>query len=81
MRNEKMTLEQQLKELKVLAGIYKPYQPKDEPQENISHIGTAKSKYQKKHKIEPGTDDWFRLWFARPRLTGETPFDGAYSKE
>jgi|TARA_B100000809_G_scaffold831_1_gene942 hypothetical protein len=69
-----MTLEQQLKELKVLAGIYKPYQPKDEPQENISYIGTAKSKYQKKHKIEPGTDDWFRLWFARPRLTGESPY-------
>ena len=76
MRNGKMTLEQQLKELKVLAGIYTPYNvgDKEEPQENISYIGTAKSKYQKKHKIEPGTDDWFRLWFARPRLTGESPY-------
>jgi|TARA_B110000263_G_scaffold17940_1_gene14324 hypothetical protein len=69
-----MTLEQQLKELKVLSGIYKPYQPEELHQENISYIGTAKSKYQKKHKIEPGTDDWFRLWFARPRLTGESPY-------
>ena len=74
MRNGKMTLEQQLKELKVLAGIYKPYQMEDTHQENISYIGTEKSKYQKKHKIEPGTDDWFRLWFARPRLTGESPY-------
>ena len=74
MRNGKMTLEQQLKELKVLAGIYKPYQMEDTHQENISYIGTEKSKYQKKHKIEPGTDDWFRLWFARPKLTGENPY-------
>ena len=63
-----------MKELKVLSGIYKPYQPEETQQENISYIGTAKSKYQKKHKIEPGTDDWFRLWFARPRLTGESPY-------
>ena len=74
MRREKMNLEQQLEELKVLSGIYKPYQPEELHQENISYIGTAKSKYQKKHKIEPGTDDWFRLWFARPRLTGESPY-------
>jgi hypothetical protein len=69
-----MTFEEQLQELKVLSGIYKPYQIEDTQQENISYIGTAKSKYQKKHNIEPGTDDWFRLWFARPKLTGESPY-------
>jgi len=74
MRSEKMTLERQLKELKVLSGIYKPYQPEELNQENISYIGTAKSKYQKKHKIEPGTQEWFKLWFARPKLTGESPY-------
>ena len=74
MRNVKMNLKQQLEELKVLSGIYKPYQPEELKQENISYIGTAKSKYQKKHKIEPGTQEWFKLWFARPRLTGENPF-------
>lgn len=36
MRNEKMNLNQQLEELKVLAGIYKPYQMEDTTQENIS---------------------------------------------
>ena len=74
MRNVKMNLKQQLEELKVLSGIYKPYQPEELKQENISYIGTAKSKYQKKHKIEPGTQEWFKLWFARPRLTGENPY-------
>ena len=74
MRNVKMNLKQQLEELKVLSGIYKPYQPEELKQENISYIGTAKSKYQKKHKIEPGTQEWFKLWFARPKLTGENPY-------
>ena len=55
MQSEKMNLEQQLKELRVLAGIYKPYQMEDTKQENISYTGTEKSKHQKKHKIEPGT--------------------------
>ena len=69
-----MDLEQQLKRLKVLSGIYKPYQPEETQQENISYTGTEKSKLQKKHNIQPGTDDWFKLWFAKPHLTGERPF-------
>jgi hypothetical protein len=32
-----------------------------------------RSQYQKKHNIKPGTDEWFKLWFAKPRLTGENP--------
>mgnify|MGYP001487462810 FL=1 len=41
--------------------------------ENLSMIGTRKSEYQRKHKIKPGTDEWFKLWFAQPKLTGENP--------
>ena len=74
MQNEKTSLQQQIDELKVLAGIYKPYQPEETQQENISYTGTEKSKYQKRHKIEPGTREWFKLWFARPRMTGESPY-------
>ena len=74
MRNEKMNLNQQLEELKVLAGIYKPYQMEDTAQENISYTCTEKSKYQKKHKVEPGTKEWFKLWFSKPYLTGENPY-------
>lgn len=67
-----------LAELKKLAGIdslslLKPY-TQQEPQENISYAGNEKSQYQKKHNIRPGTDEWFKLWFSRPKLTGEDPF-------
>jgi hypothetical protein len=41
--------------------------------ENLSHIGTAKAQYQRKHNIKPGTPEWFKLWFAQPKLTGEDP--------
>ena len=56
-------------ELKRLAGIDK------EPSvgENLSYAGTEKAQYQRKHNIRPGTDEWFKLWFARPKLTGEKP--------
>lgn len=41
--------------------------------ENISHTGTEKAEYQRKHNIRPGTDEWFRLWFSKPYMTGENP--------
>jgi len=65
-------LKEELKRLQVLAGI-RPYQGYQEYDlgENISHIGTERGQYQRKNKIEPGTDEWFRLWFAKPHLTGE----------
>ena len=71
-----MDFEKQLEQLKVLAGIYKPYKVEDPSvhQENISYTGTEKGEYQRKNKIEPGTAEWFKLWFARPQLTGENPF-------
>ena len=61
-----------LNDLKKLAGItefqgYKPYN------ENISVTGTEKRKIEKDKGIEPGTDEWFKLWFSLPGLTGNTP--------
>lgn len=41
----------------------------------ISMTGTQKAEYQRAHKIEPGTDEWFKLWYARPALTKERPID------
>ena len=32
-------------------------------------------KYQQDNNIKPGTDAWFRLWFAKEYITGETPHD------
>ena len=43
------------------------------PGEEMSRRGTELHKYEQEHNIEPGTPQWFRLWFALPKLTGEKP--------
>ena len=40
---------------------------------NISITGSEKAELQREHKIQPGTQEWFKLWFAKPYLTGEKP--------
>ena len=60
-----------IEELKRLAGVAE--QSSDSMGENLSYVGTAKSQYMRKHNIKPGTPEWFKLWFAQPRLTGENP--------
>jgi hypothetical protein len=40
---------------------------------NISITGNEKGELMKKHNIQPGTPEWFKLWFSRPYLTGEKP--------
>jgi len=65
-----------IEELKTLAGItnravmqeYKGF-----PGSNISVTGNEKGELMKKHDIRPGTQEWFKLWFSKPYLTGEKP--------
>jgi len=38
---------------------------------NISITGTEKAELQRQHNIQPGTPEWFQLWFSLPYLTGE----------
>jgi len=61
--------------LQYLAGIINKQgdtiKPTDES--NISIVGSAKGQYMRKHNVQPGTDEWFKLWFSRPKLTGEDP--------
>jgi hypothetical protein len=40
---------------------------------NISVTGTEKQQLEKQHNIQPGTPEWFRLWFSLPYWTGEKP--------
>ena len=47
---------------------FKGYTPYDGS--NISVTGTEKKKIEKEKNIQPGTDDWFKLWFTVPGLTG-----------
>ena len=49
-----MSLEEEIEQLKKLAGIYQPYNTKD--------------------NIQPGTPEWFKLWFSLPKMTGEQPY-------
>jgi hypothetical protein len=61
-------------ELKKLAGVnVSSSDDNNSMGENLSYIGTKKAQYQRKHNIKPGTPEWFKLWFAQPRLTGENP--------
>jgi len=60
-----------LKELQALAGIKKTTETDGS---NISYTAAEKRAYEKKHNIKPGTPEWFKLWFARPYLTGENPY-------
>lgn len=65
-------------EMKRLAGI--PTKPlfteyKGFAGSNISVTGDEKGQLMKKHNIKPGTDEWFKLWFSKPYLTGEQPVD------
>ena len=66
-----------LDELKKLSGIGKGVYANSPTVStygsNISITGNEKAELMKKHNIEPGTDAWFRLWFAMPYLTGEKP--------
>jgi hypothetical protein len=65
-----------LQQLKLLAGIgnravmqeYKGFAGS-----NISVTGNEKGELMKQHNIRPGTEEWFKLWFSLPYLTGERP--------
>jgi hypothetical protein len=65
-----------LQQLKLLAGIgnravmqeYKGFAGS-----NISVTGNEKGELMRKHDIRPGTEEWFKLWFSKPYLTGEKP--------
>jgi|TARA_B110000438_G_scaffold237164_1_gene234481 hypothetical protein len=62
--------------LKYLAGITDKQGNKLFPEQaasgsNISIIGSEKGKTQREKNIKPGTDEWFKLWFSRPHLTGK----------
>jgi hypothetical protein len=71
----------ELSRLKRLAGInefkgFVKYDPVDPTGgSNISLTGNEKGELMKKHDIKPGTEEWFRLWFSKPYLTKEKPYE------
>lgn len=61
----------QIDQLKLLAGI--TVSTTDNNVSGISLTANEKSKIMREHNIKPGSQEWFRLWFSKPHLTGETP--------
>ncbi len=72
-----------LAELKKLAGINSLLETttniQQDHEEPFSPVGAVNNSMSQKRQIEKnlniktGTDEWFRLYFARPELTGEKP--------
>ena len=56
-----------LDELKKLAGVKTSYG------EQTSERATNFRQIEREKNIQPGTDEWFQLWFSKPLLTGEMP--------
>jgi len=61
--------------LKKLAGLLdkNDNEVSEDDGSNISVIGSKKGEYMRKHNVQPGSNEWFKLWFAQPKLTGEDP--------
>lgn len=64
----------QIREIKQLAGITEEKGGYPDGS-NISFTADKIAKVMKDRNIQPGSDEWFRLWFALPKLTGEKPYD------
>lgn len=64
-----------LRNLRVLAGLQPANIPLPENITNISHTAMEKVGLMKQHGIKPGTPEWFQLWFSLPKLTGEKPIE------
>lgn len=63
-------------ELQRLAGIRSGWGNSLRDQDrgsNISITAAEKARLMKRHDIQPGTPEWFQLWFSLPYLTGEKP--------
>lgn len=69
----------ELKVVQYLAGLgaearLTEYRAKQNPintLENISATGSEKRRIERENNIQPGTPEWFKLWFSLPYLTGE----------
>jgi hypothetical protein len=61
-----------LEELKLLSGNGKITGETNTT--SNSALASQKAQYMRENNIRPGDKEWFKLWFARPDITGENPF-------
>lgn len=66
-----------VQELKILSGMgglggeARLHEYRANQGSNISVTGDATGQLQKKLNIQPGTPEWFKLWFSLPYMTRE----------
>lgn len=71
----------ELKIVQYLAGLggqarlqeYRAHQNEINKGSNITVTAAENARLMKENDIQPGTPEWFRLWFSRPYLTHEKP--------
>jgi hypothetical protein len=68
----------ELDQIRRLAGInefkgFQPYSIDNLQGSNISVTGNEKAQIQREQNIQPGTPEWFKLWFSRPLWFKEGP--------
>lgn len=66
-----------IQRLQFLGGIGRLQEYRGEAPEgsNISKTAMEKVQIMTDQNIQPGTPEWFQLWFSLPYLTGEKPTD------
>lgn len=71
----------ELEYIKKLAGVneFKGYS-EYKIDENPSETATALKKKERELGIKPGDDEWFKLWFSKPFMTGTVGFRGRKKK-
>lgn len=70
-----------IEELKRLAGVneFKGY-TEYKIDENPSLTAAGIKAREKKMGIKPGDQEWFKLWFSKPYMTGSVQFRGRNKK-
>lgn len=71
----------ELERIKRLAGIneFKGYTPYEGS--NISVTGTEKKRIERERNVQPGTQEWFKLWFSLPYWKGQEYPPGLRSRK
>ena len=67
--------DEDLRNPQVLAGLQTNNVKIPENLQNISHTAMEKKKFEKENNIQPGTPEWFKLWFTLPYLTNTKPYN------
>ena len=58
--------------LQRLAGIHEFKGYTEYTIENMSQTATELKKKERELNIKPGDKEWFKLWFSKPYMTGNT---------